>query len=114
MIPFDLFPSVPRKECINIAKRYLEARMKDVKDRKNAIVMLDRAIKQDFFTFEGKMYKQNEGRHDEVIWRRYVDDVFGVSRGEEEGLIKLLDVLNKQHKNIKFTIEGENGALSVF
>jgi len=39
-------------------------------------------------------------------WSRYVDDVFSVITNKELAQ-KILDFLNNQHKNIKFTIEKE-------
>ena len=41
------------------------------------------------------------------IWSRYVNDVFATVSNKEEALL-ILEFLNKQHGNIKFTIEYEN------
>jgi hypothetical protein len=40
------------------------------------------------------------------IWLRYVDDVFAIIEHESQSDV-ILDYLNKQHTNIKFTIESE-------
>ena len=40
------------------------------------------------------------------IWSRYVDDVFATVSNKEEALL-ILEFLNKQHGNIKFTIDYE-------
>ena len=37
------------------------------------------------------------------IWSRYVDDVFATMSKKDEALL-ILEILNKQHGNIKFTI----------
>ena len=41
------------------------------------------------------------------IWSRYVDDVFATVSNKDEALL-ILEFLNKQYGNIKFTIEYEN------
>ena len=40
------------------------------------------------------------------IWSRYVDDVFATMNKKEEAT-HIVEFLNKQHKNIRFTIEHE-------
>ena len=40
------------------------------------------------------------------MWRRFVDDVFAIIESKEQADI-ILNFLNSQHKNIKFTIEHE-------
>ena len=45
------------------------------------------------------------------LWKRYVDDVFATI-DNKDNTTKCLEFLNKQHPNIKFTIEHEeNGKL---
>lgn len=41
-----------------------------------------------------------------VKWYRYVDDVFATLKNKELAS-RILEFLNKQHRNIKFTIEHE-------
>ena len=39
-----------------------------------------------------------------LLYLRYVDDIFAVFE-PNESCLKFLDILNSQHKNIKFTVK---------
>ena len=94
------------------------------------------ALKNNFFNFDGKIYKQTNGvamgsplgpsianaflcfheqmwlndcREDfkSVCYRRYVDDIFALFHSPDH-LEKFTSYLNLKHKNIKFTYEKES------
>ncbi len=46
------------------------------------------------------------------LWFRYVDDVFATTKNGNTS--KILEYLNKQHPNIKFTIEKEENKQLTF
>ena len=54
---------------------------------------------------ENKILQHNVDFHSK-LYLRYVDDMFCVFNNETS-CDKFLDLLNKQHKNIKFTVEHE-------
>lgn len=87
-------------------------------------------LEQNFFEFDGHMYKQRQGtamgtrvapsyanlfmdvferplidHPDLAIWRRYIDDIFIVWKGSTESLRPFLESLNKMHPNLRFTFE---------
>ena len=55
--------------------------------------------------FEEKIMNKLEGLGVK-LWYRYVDDVFSLIE-DDKNLGKILELLNSQHENIKFTIEKE-------
>ena len=94
------------------------------------------ALQNNFFNFDGKIYKQTDGVamgsplgpslanaflcfHEQiwlndcpedfkpVYYRRYVDDIFALFRSPDH-LEKFTHYLNSKHKNIKFTYEKES------
>ena len=103
--------------------------------RKDLEKLLTICTQESHFQFNGKFYDQVDGvamgsplgplfanvfmsnferKHKEKLhelgithWWRYVDDVFATLKENTEPET-ILDYLNKQHKNIKFTVEYEN------
>ena len=47
---------------------------------------------------------KNKNQHSPKLYLRYVDDVFAVFE-KNNACLSFLNVLNSQHKNIKFTLE---------
>ena len=103
--------------------------------RKDLEKLLTICTQESHFQFDAKFYDQVDGvamgsplgplfanvfmsnferKHKEKLrelgithWWRYVDDVFATLRDNTEPET-ILDYLNKQHRNIKFTVEYEN------
>lgn len=100
--------------------------------------LLELVLKYNYFTFNNKIYMQHRGlamgssiagtianiyiNHlekktlgiksspmDKIIYyKRYVDDTLLLVDGDTNDINKILDTLNKQDRNIKFTVEYEN------
>lgn len=140
LVSFDvenLFPSVPKQETIEIIQRYLDKEVSDINERSALRQILEHTTQQDFFKYNGKMYKQEEGLSmgsslspllaeffmDNIenrifdtnnrftrsigMWKRYVDDIFCIWKGTEEELQIALSKMNEIHHRIKFTVEME-------
>ena len=134
----SLFINIPLEETINISCDSLfinEAKINNF-SRNNFEKLFRMALQNNFFNFDGKIYKQTDGVamgtplganlanaflcFHEQIWlngcpedfkpvhyRRYVDDIFALFRSPDR-LEKLTNYLNSKHKNIKFTYEKES------
>ena len=105
-------------------------------NRNGSKKLLRMALQNNFFNFDGKIYKQTDGVamgsplgpslanaflcfHEQiwlndcpedfkpVYYRRYVDDIFALFRSPDH-LEKFTNYLNSKHKNIKFTYEKES------
>ncbi|XP_036317568.1 uncharacterized protein LOC118732541, partial [Rhagoletis pomonella] len=129
----DLYPSIPTIETIKTVQEILMGKMKReaVTEIINALKV---TLKQNYFRFNNKIYKQINGlgmgnptsailmevfmqtleekymknlstNLGVKFYARYVDDVICLIEGNKEK--QILDYLNKQHQNIKFTMETE-------
>ncbi|XP_036344817.1 uncharacterized protein LOC118754057 [Rhagoletis pomonella] len=129
----DLYPSIPTIETIQTVQEILMGKMKReaVTEIINALKV---TLKQNYFRFNNKIYKQINGlgignptsailmevfmqtleekymknlltNLGVKFYARYVDDVICLIEGNKEK--QILDYLNKQHQNIKFTMETE-------
>ncbi|XP_055623481.1 uncharacterized protein LOC129766908 [Toxorhynchites rutilus septentrionalis] len=134
LVSFDvaaLFPSVPVVEALKSLRRHLERSRAPHHHIEAYLLVSEVCMRQNFFTFRGKMYKQTFGlsmgsklspllanvfmSNFEVeiakeklfprTWRRYVDDIF--TSVKERYLGKTLDMLNSRHDSITFTCEKE-------
>lgn len=94
--------------------------------------MIHICLQQNFFLFNGKIYKQSlgtsmgtcfapsfaglylgyweemvvrkmEAMHNVVMWTRYIDDVFVIWRGSRNDADEFVDALNINHFNLEFT-----------
>ena len=134
----SLFTNIPLEETINISCDSLfgnEAKINNF-TRNDFEKLLRLALQNNFFNFNGKIYKQTDGVamcsplgpslpnafscfHEQVwlndcpedfkpvCYRRYVDDIFSLVRSPDH-LEKFTNYLNSEHKNIKFTYEKES------
>ena len=134
----SLFTNIPLEETINISCDSLfgnEAKINNF-NRNDFEKLLRMALQNNFFNFDGKIYKQTDGVamgsplgpslanaflcfHEQiwlndcpedfkpVYYRRYVDDIFALFRSPDH-LEKFTNYLNSKHKNIKFTYEKES------
>ena len=134
----SLFTNLPLDEtiniiCNNVFRGSAIVNSLDVNEFRN---LLNIATKDAFFTFNREYYEQIDGvamgsplgpdmanaflcEHERdwldncpeefkpVLYRRYVDDVFCLFK-DKASSEQFRDYLNKQHLNIKFTIEHEN------
>ena len=135
LVSFDvvsLFPSIPVADALSSLRRHLE-RCRAPHNEVNAYLRVaEVCMKQSFFSFRGKTYKQtfglsmgnklspllanlfmsdfeNESQKEKLfprVWKRYVDDIFATVK--ERYLEKTLDWLNSRHDSIKFTVEKES------
>lgn len=134
LVSFDvvsLFPNVPVDEALESLRRHLERHRVPLNHIEAYLTIAQVCMKQNYFTFRGKFYKQTYGLSmgsklspllAEVfmsdlelelekeklfprVWRRYVDDIFAVVK--ERYLSQTLDLLNSRHDSIKFTVEKE-------
>lgn len=147
MASFDiksLFTNIPLKETIDIctAELYKGQELVNNLTKQNFRSLLDLAVNESMFIFNGKFYKQVDGvamgsplgptlantflcfnerkwlsdcplSFKPVFYRRYVDDCFLLFK-ESDHVVKFLDYLNSKHPNIKFTVEIENNNLLSF
>ena len=134
----SLFTNIPLEETINISCDSLfsnEAKINNF-NRNDFEKVLRMALQNNFFNFNGKIYKQIDGVamgsplglclanaflcfHEQiwlndcpenfkpVYYRRYVYDTFALFRSPDH-LEKFTNYLNLKHKNIKFTSEKES------
>ena len=134
----SLFTNIPLEETINVSCDSLfsnEAKTNNF-NRNDFEKLFRMALQNNFFNFDGKIYKQTDGVamgsplgpslanaflcFHEQIWlngfpedfkpayyRRYVDDIFAVFRSPDH-LEKFTNYLNSKHKNIKFTYDKES------
>ena len=133
----SLFTNIPLEEAINISCNFLFANEAKINNfsRNGFEKLLRMALQNNFFNFDGKIYKQTEVAmgsplgpslanaflcfHEQiwlndcpedlkpVYYRRYVDDIFALFRSLDH-LEKFTNYLNSKHKNIKFTYEKES------
>ena len=128
----------PLEETINISCDSLfgsEAKINNF-SRNDFEKLLRMALQNNFFNFDGKIYKQTDGvamgsplgpslanaflcfhkqiwlndcpeDFKSVYYRRYVDDIFALFRSPDH-LEKFTSYLNSKHKNFKFTYEKES------
>ena len=61
-------------------------------------------------SIEEKIFKDSKVLHP-VFYGRYVDDVFAIFNNEAS-CEKFLEILNSQHKNLKFTLEKQTDSLN--
>ena len=134
----SLFTNIPFEETISVCYDSLfsnNAKVNNI-NRINFEKLLRAALQNNFFNFQGKIYKQIDGLamnsplgptlanaflcFHEQIWlnecpnefklayyRRYVDDVFVLFRSPDH-LEKFKNHLNSKHRNIRFTCEKEH------
>ena len=139
----SLFTNIPLTETLNLCVQNLYRNQTHVGNltQSSFYSLLKITMFESFFIFDGKFYEQCDGVamgsplgptlanvfmcHFENIWlencpahfkpivyRRFVDDTFLLFRTKDH-VEKFKNYLNKQHKNIKFTLEiEENGSLS--
>ena len=141
MASFDvenLFTNVPLTETIDICLNGLFFNSDNVFGFTRSVFrnMLEISVKNSFFLFNGKYYKQVEGLgmglplgptfanifmcYHEKIWlddcpvlfkpvyyKRYIDDTFALFRDASHPSL-FLQYLNSKHSNIKFTMEMES------
>ena len=132
----NLFNSIPPSACLDILKNSLT--FSDIPDliADNLLTLTQLTLHQDFFLFNNTFYKQTLGlamgsplspflaelfmhslentvsksplfKHI-LVWKRYVDDIFGIFNGTKEQLMQLHQYLNTIHPHIKFTLEIED------
>ena len=134
----SFFTNIPLEETINISCDSLfsnEAKINNF-NRNDFEKLFRMALQNNFFNFDGKIYKQTDGVamgsplgpslanpflcfHEQiwlndcpedfkpVYYRRYVDDIFTLFRSPDH-LEKFANYLNSKHKIIKFTYEKES------
>lgn len=136
----NLYTNVPVDETIDILEEnLLRSKVYNKKVVEDIIRLLKVVLKQNYFTFNGKIYHQKEGlamgsplsglladlymNHFErkfimsndtyrkriMFYRRYVDDTFVVFDGTIRQLESMVNEINKVHPKIKFTLEHEDG-----
>ncbi|XP_055590291.1 uncharacterized protein LOC129742418 [Uranotaenia lowii] len=135
LVSFDvsaLFPSVPTSDALDSLRRHLERRRVPPNQIEAYIAVAEVCMKQNYFMFRGKFYKQTFGlsmgsklspllaevfmgdfetdleKKEKLfprVWWRYVDDIFASVK--ERYLPQTLELLNNQHSSIKFTVEKE-------
>ena len=131
----SLFTNIPLNESIDLAVSYILQNNSNLKLSKEDLTKLfSFATAQTHFLFNGSTYDQVDGvsmgsplapvlanlfmGHHEKIWlenfdnskvffyRRYVDDTFCLFNSEHDAL-SFFNFLNKQHPNIRFSMEKE-------
>jgi hypothetical protein len=140
----SLFTNIPTDETIEIILNQIYENATSLYHgllRKDMKKLLEICTKKSHFQFNGQFYEQTDGvamgsplgplfanifmqnferQHNEHLktlglnkWSRYVDDVFATVDQKETADV-ILEYLNKQHKNIKFTVEHEQKGCLAF
>ena len=138
LVSFDvknLFTSVPTQDALLSLETHLNSVSIEPKARDDLIRLTKICLEQNYFIFNGKIYRQREGLamgsplspilseffmdHLEeklfnsgnpllkhsLFWKRYVDDIFCVWGGSHRQLNVFLNHLNSLHPNLSFTME---------
>ena len=128
-----LYTNIPHKEGIDAIKYFLHNKRRDINPPNHRLLeMLELVLKCNNFTFNGDHYLQINGTamgtkvaptyanlfmdHLESkhiythplcpqIWKRFIDDIWGIFRGMETQLIEFHKYANSIHPTIKFTME---------
>ena len=132
----SLYTNIPLIETIEIAVNLICEKTANLSISKEELTELfHTATSMTHFQFDGKLFDQIDGvsmgsplapalanlfmSHHEKSWlesdegknvlyyKRYVDDIFCIVENENESL-EFLGYLNRQHPNLKFTIENES------
>lgn len=140
LVSFDitnLFTSIPIKESISIMNKFIKTKNLKMEEEIDIRTLIQHACEQNFFEFQDKIYKQQEGlpmgfslspilaeifmdnletlmfkQNHPIVkyvgkWIRYVDDILCIWKGKKDLIEVFRNFLNQQHKNIKFTKEIE-------
>lgn len=140
MVSFDvsnLYTNVPIKETLKLVEDYMNKTDLSEKHKTGLINILDVCLQQNFFQFNGEVFKMEQGlpmgsqlspllsnifmddienkifnnlninRNKIIFWKRYVDDVLCIWKGTPIEIKQFLEQINNIHKNIKFTMEME-------
>ncbi|XP_064073285.1 uncharacterized protein LOC135193669 [Vanessa tameamea] len=142
MVSFDvesLFTNVPVSECMDVIKVKLQLNNIPAE----YIKLLHHCLETSYFVYQGEYYLQIDGvamgspvaplvaniwmEHFEEIamstakavttiklWKRYVDDVFAIIKGDSDSATNFLNHLNSIHRKIKFTCEMEKNRKMAF
>lgn len=138
LISFDiinLFPSVPSNECLPLIRDILASVDLNSEFVDMYMDCLMVCLNQNFFKFDNKFYKQEDGlsmgnslspllseifldnmernyiakntifQNNIIAWYRYVDDIFCIFNGNENQLNDFLIFINNIHNSINFTFE---------
>lgn len=138
----NLFPSVPTIDCKIIVDDMLHKKLINPTIISDINHTLSTCLNQNYFKYNDQFYKQCEGLamgsplspilaeifmdnfEDKLFsisnnvkyvkyWHRYVDDVLCLWTGSKRQLDLFFQLLNSQHKSIKFTMEsGDEGNLN--
>ncbi|XP_063629974.1 uncharacterized protein LOC134801365 [Cydia splendana] len=133
MVSFDvesLFTNVPLKECLGIVK----TKLIDNELPEEYVTLLEHCLEGNYFLYQGQFYLQVDGvamgspvapvianiwmEHFEelalrsgpsviTMWKRYVDDVFCILKGNADTVEHFVGHLNSIHPKVKFTFEME-------
>lgn len=135
----NLFTNIPRKEVLDLIKQKITDANHMLDDQiKELINLLNLCLEQNFFSFNGETYYQNEGlamgsplspiladifmhnfestyiiknqkyKNNLIYYYRYVDDILILWSGTTIDLMEFVTYLNTLHQTIKFTAELEN------
>ena len=124
-----LYPSIPRTETTESCRKALDSRKEKTIPTDTVITLISTVLDNSTFTFNNKHYKQTDGtsigsklgknlactymgmwEHElldrckdspPLIYFRYIDDIFGIWTGSEEGLNQFHNTANNIHKRIK-------------
>ena len=138
LISFDvksLFPSIPSKELLDMLHNEIDHKLQDNRRATQLKRLLTISMNQNYFEFNGKFYKQNQGLamgspfspfgaefylnnwenklfkssingiKNVLCWIRYVDDIFCIWTGTTRNLLTFLNDINNIDQNIQFTME---------
>jgi len=137
----SLFTNVPLNDTIDIVANFIysDNQTSHPQIQKNAFIKLLKDATQGMFLYNNKLYQQIDGvamgsplgptlasfflanmenkifktLHDfyPKLYLRYIDDIFVVFE-DESSCTSFLNLLNAQHKNVKFTVEHSSNTLS--
>ena len=132
----NLFNNIPTSDCLDILRNSLSITNTSDSIAVNIFNLTQLALDQNFFKFNSKFYKQTSGLamgsplspflaelfmdfiektisnspffNQVIVWKRFVDDIFGIFNGTPQQLKDFHCYINTIHPNINFTLETEN------
>ena len=61
---------------------------------------------------EENVIKKSIINHNNIFWKRYIDDIFIIWPDSKDELLSFIEVINASHETIKFTHEASDRELS--
>ena len=135
----SLYTNIPHEDGLEATRLALEKRINPTIQTSVLIKLLEIILRKNCFTYDGNFYRQRQGtamgtqcapsyanicmsyveqkaftkqtKLPKAFWR-FIDDVFGLWTYTEDALLQFMDIMNKIHPTIKFTLDYSTVSLS--